>query len=145
MNFLLRINLSNKSPKETGAVCPLFNVCSCCCHWHWHCCCCCTWHSSVLLYLIHVFHTCTLNFCAPIADNDATRRGATLLKGISGDGQRRQEAYAHALVANCRRRVVEGNVILSCRLIMLSAGNKIEATIELQLKKRCAKRIWTLT
>lgn len=97
----------------------------------------------VFLYSIHVFHTCTLNFCAPIADNDAT-----LLKGISGDGQRRQEAYAHALVANCRRRVVaflEGNVILSCRLIMLSAGNKIEATIELQLKKPCAKRIWTLT
>lgn len=52
MNFLS--NKSEQKPKETGGVSFLFNVLL----------------LLPLLHLafIHIFHTCTLNFCAPIAD-----------------------------------------------------------------------------
>lgn len=68
---------------------------------------------------ILVFNSCIPHMHFELLCTDCRqrqRRDATLLKGISGEWQRRQEAYAHALVANCRRRVVlflKGNVILS--------------------------------
>lgn len=78
---------------------------------------------------------CTLNFCAALPQTDDN--GA----GHSKEYPARQEAYAHwnRVSSTLRMRRAIGNVILSGRLIMLSAGNKIKAHaathfIELQLK-----------
>jgi len=66
---------------------------------------------------------CTLNFCAALLQTDDN--GA----GHSKEYPAGQEAYAHwnrvSSVLRMRRAI--GNVILSVRLIMLSAGNKIKA------------------